>query len=60
VAWAVFLVMHRNRLPAGLRDVAGDLRPAPQIRLEFLERSGSFSHIEEPGTVFALVREFTG
>jgi proline iminopeptidase len=33
---------------------------APQIRLEFLERSGSFSHVEEPGTVVALVREFTG
>ena len=32
---------------------------APQIRLEFLERSGSFSHVEEPGAVFALVREFT-
>jgi proline iminopeptidase len=33
---------------------------APQIRLEFLERSGSFSHVEEPGAVFTLVREFTG
>jgi proline iminopeptidase len=33
---------------------------APQIRLEFMERSGSFSHVEEPGAVFALVREFTG
>jgi proline iminopeptidase len=33
---------------------------APQIRLEFLERSGSFSHVEEPENVFALVREFTG
>jgi proline-specific peptidase len=33
---------------------------APRIRLEFLERSGSFSHIEEPGTVFSLIREFTG
>ena len=33
---------------------------APQIRLEFLERSGSFSHVEEPGAVFALIREFTG
>jgi proline iminopeptidase len=33
---------------------------APQIRLEFLERSGSFSHVEEPGAVFGLVREFTG
>ncbi|TQL90413.1 proline iminopeptidase [Actinoallomurus bryophytorum] len=33
---------------------------APQIRLEFLERSGSFSHVEEPQAVFGLVREFTG
>lgn len=33
---------------------------APQLRLEFLERSGSFSHVEEPGAVFTLVREFTG
>jgi proline iminopeptidase len=33
---------------------------APQIRLEFLERSGSFSHVEEPGAVFELIREFTG
>ncbi len=33
---------------------------APQIRLEFLERSGSFSHVEEPDAVSTLVREFTG
>ena len=33
---------------------------APQIRLEFLERSGSFSHVEEPEAVFALIRDFTG
>jgi hypothetical protein len=26
----------------------------------FLERSGSFSHVEEPEAVFALIREFTG
>lgn len=32
---------------------------APQIRLEFAERSGSFTHVEEPATVFRLVREFT-
>ena len=32
----------------------------PRIRLEFLERSGSFSHVEEPEAVFALIREFTG
>jgi proline-specific peptidase len=31
----------------------------PRIRLEFLERSGSFSHVEEPEAVFALIREFT-
>lgn len=31
-----------------------------ETRLEFCERSGSFSHVEEPETVFALVREFTG
>jgi proline iminopeptidase len=31
---------------------------APQIRLEILERSGSFCHVEEPENVFALVREF--
>jgi hypothetical protein len=28
---------------------------APQIRLEFLERSGSFSHVEEPHAVFTLL-----
>lgn len=33
---------------------------APKIRLEFLEKSGSFSHVEEPHAVFGLVREFTG
>lgn len=33
---------------------------APQVRLEFMERSGSFSHVEEPDAVFALIREFTG
>jgi proline-specific peptidase len=33
---------------------------APKIRLEFLEKSGSFSHVEEPHAVFTLVREFTG
>ncbi len=31
---------------------------APQIRLEFLERSGSFCHVEEPESVFALIRQF--
>ena len=29
----------------------------PRIRLE---RSGSFSHVEEPEAVFAPIREFTG
>jgi proline iminopeptidase len=32
---------------------------APQIRLEFMERSGSFSHVEEPEAVLELIREFT-
>jgi proline iminopeptidase len=31
---------------------------APNARLRFLERSGSFGHVEEPETVIALVREF--
>jgi proline-specific peptidase len=31
----------------------------PQIRLEFCEHSGSFSHVEEPEAVFSLIREFT-
>jgi proline iminopeptidase len=31
---------------------------APQISVKMLERSGSFSHVEEPETVVALVREF--
>jgi proline iminopeptidase len=31
---------------------------APQIRLEILENSGSFSHVEEPEIVFNLVRDF--
>jgi proline iminopeptidase len=30
----------------------------PRIAVKILERSGSFSHVEEPGAVFALVREF--
>jgi proline iminopeptidase len=33
---------------------------APQLRLELMERSGSFSHVEEPDAVFALLREHTG
>lgn len=31
----------------------------PQIRLEWLERSGSFSHVEEPDAVFTLISDFT-
>ena len=33
---------------------------APQIRVQILERSGSFSHVEEPETVFALIQELAG
>jgi proline iminopeptidase len=48
---------------AGRYDRA--LYPSMQRRFtefgpEFLERSGSFSHVEEPDAVFALVREFSG
>jgi proline-specific peptidase len=32
----------------------------PRIALHVLERSGSFSHVEEPETVFAHVRKFLG
>jgi len=31
---------------------------APRATFRMLERSGSFAHIEEPGTVFGMVREF--
>lgn len=31
---------------------------APQIELHLLERSGSFSHLEEPQAVFELLRKF--
>ncbi len=31
---------------------------APNARLRFLERSGSFGHVEEPATVISLVRDF--
>lgn len=34
------------------------LRFAPKARMEVLERSGSFSHVEEPATVHALLRAF--
>jgi proline iminopeptidase len=35
-------------------------RAAPQAEFVWMERSGSFSHIEEPETVLALVRGFLG
>lgn len=35
-------------------------RAAPQAEFIWMERSGSFSHIEEPETVLALVRGFLG
>lgn len=35
-------------------------RFAPQAELVWMERSGTFSHIEEPEAVFALVRQFAG
>ena len=35
-------------------------RYAPQAQFTWMERSGSFSHIEEPDRVMALVREFLG
>lgn len=31
---------------------------APQAQLRILERSGSFSHVEEPDTLFGIVRTF--
>jgi proline iminopeptidase len=31
---------------------------APQARLAIMERSGSFAHIEEPATVFEMLRGF--
>ena len=33
-------------------------RYAPQAEFVWMERSGSFSHLEEPETVLALVRRF--
>jgi proline iminopeptidase len=35
-------------------------RYAPQARFVWMERSGSFSHLEEPEAVLRLVREFVG
>ena len=32
----------------------------PRITLKILESGRSFSHVEEPDTVFALPREFAG
>lgn len=34
------------------------VRAAPQARFVMMEKSGSFAHIEEPETLFALLREF--
>ncbi len=33
-------------------------RFAPQAEFVWMERSGTFSHVEEPDEVFALVRRF--
>jgi hypothetical protein len=33
-------------------------RFCPQAEFIMLERSGTFSHVEEPGTVMSLVRTF--
>ena len=33
-------------------------RHAPQARFVWLERSGSFAHVEEPEALFGLLREF--
>jgi pimeloyl-ACP methyl ester carboxylesterase len=41
--------------PALQRDFE---RFAPQARFHMLERSGSFSHVEEAGTVHSLLRDF--
>jgi proline iminopeptidase len=35
-------------------------RCAPQAEFRWMERSGTFSHIEEPETLMALLREFLG
>jgi proline iminopeptidase len=47
----------RALYPALQRQFA-ELAPGATFRI--LERSGSFSHIEEPETVFGMVREFWG
>ena len=38
----------------------GFVEADPRITLHVLERSGSFSHVEETATVLGLVREFLG
>jgi proline iminopeptidase len=35
-------------------------RCAPQAQFRWMERSGTFAHIEEPETVLALLQEFLG
>jgi proline iminopeptidase len=47
----------RALYPALQQDFA---RFAPGARFEILERSGSFGHVEEAGTVMGLVRDFWG
>ncbi len=48
---------NRALYPAYQRDFP---RFAPQARFVMLERSGTFSHVEEPEAVLALVREHLG
>jgi proline iminopeptidase len=36
------------------------VRHAPQAEFHWMERSGTFSHLEEPETVMALLQRFTG
>jgi pimeloyl-ACP methyl ester carboxylesterase len=47
----------RALYPALQQDFA---RFAPAARFEILERSGSFGHVEEAGTVMGLLRDFWG
>ncbi|WP_214325414.1 alpha/beta fold hydrolase [Nonomuraea sediminis] len=54
--FAVLAGRHDRALyPALQRDFQ---RHAPKAEFHLLERSGSFSHVEEPETVLALLREF--
>ena len=45
----------RALYPRWQRDFA---RHAPQARFVWMERSGSFAHVEEPEALFGLLREF--